>query len=126
MPEADRDARDRFRMLEPFLALLTRPEQELLARRFGFEPVRWGKFTTAVLLVAAGGNAAVSLMNLAAGAFGTADALWLPIGGLLTLEQIRRWRRLKAGFPSGSVLGVLVRPLAKRLLGTAMPRRDGG
>lgn len=121
--DAERDALDRFRMLEPLLALLTRPEQDLLARRFGFEPIRWGKFTTGVLLLVAGGNAAVSLMNLAAGAFGTADSLWLPIGGLLTLEQIRRWRRLKAGIPSGSVLGALVRPLAKRLLATA---RAGG
>ena len=117
--DAERDALDRFRMLEPMLSLLSAPEQELLARRFGFEPVRWGKFTTAVLILVAGGNAAVALMNMAAGAFGTADALWLPIGGLLTLEQVRRWRRLRAGMPSGSVLGAFVRPLAKRLLGTA-------
>jgi hypothetical protein len=117
--DAERDALDRFRMLEPSLALLTPSEQQLLARRFGFEPVRWGKITTAVLLLVAGGNAAVSLINLASGAFGTADALWLPIGGLLTFEQIRRWRRLKADLPAGSVLGALVRPLAKPLLGTA-------
>jgi hypothetical protein len=107
---------DRFQMLEPMLSLLSASEQELLARRFDFEPVRWGRITTAVLLLVAGGNTAVSLMNLAAGSFGIADVLWLPIGGFLTLEQIRRWRRLKAGIPSGSVLGALVRPLAKPLL----------
>ena len=113
---AERDALDRFRMLEPMLALLSPAEQQLLARRFQFDPLRWGRLTAAVLLLVAGGNAAVALLNLTAGAFRTADALWLPIGGLIAMEQIRRWGRLKRGLPAGSVLGVFVRPLAKPLL----------
>jgi hypothetical protein len=124
LANTERDAVDRFRMLEPMLSLLSAPEQELLARRFDFEPLRWGKITTAVLLLVAGGNAAVSLMNLAGGGAGIADVLWLLIGGLLTLEQIRRWKRLKAGAPSGSVLGALVRPLVRPLL--AAPARPEG
>lgn len=113
---AERDARDRFRMLEPLLSLLRAPEQEILVRRFGFEPLRWGRITAAVLLLVAGGNAAVSLMNLAARSFGIFDLLWLGIGGSLALEQLARWRSLQRGSPAGSVLGALVRPLARPLL----------
>lgn len=120
--DAERDALDRFRLLEPMLSLLAPAEQEQIARRFPFDPVRWGKFTAALLLLVGGGNALVSLLNLAIGRFGIWDAAWLVLGALLALEQLRRWRRLRGGDPAGSVLGALVRPLAKPLLAT----RDAG
>jgi hypothetical protein len=111
-----RDASDRFRMLEPLLALLSAAEQETLTRRFGFEPVRWGRITAAILLVLSGTNFLVAIMNLSAGTLRFADGLWLLAGGALTGEQIRRLRLLAAKRPAGSLLAFLVRPLAKPLL----------
>ena len=55
-------------------------------------------------------------MNVWAPHFTFGDALWLLIGGFLVLEQMGRWKKLKAGAPAGSILGALVRPLAKPLL----------
>ncbi len=115
--ERARDTSDRFRMLEPLLALLTPADQENLARRFGFQPLRWGRITAAILLALAGANFLAALMNLSAGALGVVDGFWLLAGGALTWEQIRRLRLLAARRPAGSVLGALVRPLAKPLLG---------
>ena len=119
---AERDASDRFQMLEPLLSLLTPAEQSLLAGRFGFDPIRWGRITAGILLAVGALNALASLANAAGGRFGAGDALWLLAGGALALEQAARWRRLAAGAPAGSVLGMLVRPLARPLLG---PRHGG-
>lgn len=112
---AERRALDRYDLLEPLLALLSREEQRLLAERFGFDPVRWGRITAAILLTIAGANVVTSLLNLAAGRTGGADVAWLLAGGFLCFEQIRRWKRFSAGEAAGSVLGILIRPLAKLL-----------
>ncbi len=109
---------DRFRMLEPLLALLTPAEQNDLEIRFGMETLRWGKITAILLLIVAGANLLVSLMVFAAGAGGFGDLLWLLVGAGLTAEQIFRLREIARGRPAGSVLGGLVRPLAATLLGT--------
>ena len=124
LPDAGRDAQDRFRMLEPTLSLLAAEEQERIARQFPFDFVRWGKITAGILLFAGGGNALVSVVDLAVGRFGATEAVWLVVGGLLALEQIWRWRRLASGQPAGSVLGVLVRPLAKPLLARPESKLD--
>ncbi len=114
--DAERDALDRFRMLEPMLSLLSSGEQERIVGSFPFDAVRWGKITAWILLAVGGSNALVSLLDLAVGRFDAASALWLVVGGLLAIEQILRLRRLRAGVPAGSVLGALVRPLARPLL----------
>jgi hypothetical protein len=116
LPDAEREALDRFQMLEPMLSLLAPSEQRSIARRFPFDPIRWGRITAAVLLAIGGGNALVSLLDLAIGSFDAAGAAWLVVGGLLSLEQLWRLRRLASGSPAGSALGVLVRPLARPLL----------
>jgi hypothetical protein len=116
LPDAEREALDRFRMLEPTLALLAPAEQEQIARRFPFDAIRWGRITAGVLLLVGGGNAVVSLLDLSIGRFGVSSASWLVVGGLLAAEQIVRLRRLRAGAAAGSVLGALVRPFAQRLL----------
>ncbi len=112
-PHADRD---RYQMLEPLLSLLSPDEQRLLEASFRFEAIRWGRITAWILLAAGGLNAAASLLNLASGAGGAADLVWLLIGGFVAAEQAGRLRRLSAGEPAGSVLGALVRPLARPLL----------
>jgi hypothetical protein len=111
---------DRFRVLEPVLAFLPVGEQEFLARRFGFDAVRWGRITAAVLLAASALNTLVSLS-----AFGSGDGLWsvlwlLPVG-YLAVEQVRRLKTLARGDPAASVLGRLVRPFARPLLAAPAP-----
>lgn len=107
---------DRFRMLEPLLALLAPAEQNDLEIRFGMETLRWGKITAILFLVVGGANLLVSLMLFAAGAGGFGDLLWLLAGVALTAEQIFRLKEIARGRPAGSVLGGLVRPLAGPLL----------
>jgi len=107
---------DRYRMVEPFLALLTPDEQSRLEERFGFDPIRWGRITAALILLVCGSNVFAAAVNAATGRGSLADAAWLVAGTLLSIEQIARWRRLRDRRPAGSVLGVLVRPLARRLL----------
>jgi hypothetical protein len=108
--------RDRYRMLEALLGLLTPAEQERLERRFGFEPLRWGRLTAIVLLVVGGSNVLASLIAFAAGAGGLGDLLWLLAGAALSAEQIGRLRRIAQDKPAGSALGALVRPMAASLL----------
>ena len=115
-PTADRSREDRYRMLEPLLGLLSPDEQDLLADRFGFQSVRWGKRSAIVLAVVAGLNVLASLLQMFAGAASAADLVWLAIGAGLLLEQLGRWRTLSRGRPAGSLLGGLVRPLARKLL----------
>lgn len=125
-PDAPRDA---YLMRKPLLCFLAPAEQEFLAERFGFDPIRWGKLTAKALLAFAGLNVVVSLAALAAGAAGLGDLLWLFGAGYFVAEQIARLRKLGRLEPAGSVLGILVRPLARKLLSpTAIgsPRPDAG
>lgn len=115
-PQEERDAFDRFRMLEPFLALLDSNEQALLAERFLFEPIRWGRITAWALLIVGGVEAGASLVKLFLGGFGIADAAWLLAGGFIAFEQVRRLRILRSGAPAGSVLGAVVRLFVQPLL----------
>lgn len=117
LPASPRKAlQDRFRMLEPLLALLTPAEQNELELRFGMETLRWGRITAILLLVVGGANLAASVALLAAGAGGVADLVWLVAGACLSVEQIARLREIARGRPAGSVLGALVRPLAGGVL----------
>ncbi|HYR45437.1 MAG TPA: hypothetical protein VER78_00435 [Thermoanaerobaculia bacterium] len=115
-PTADRSREDRYRMLEPLLGLLSPDEQDVLADRFGFESVRWGRRSAVVLAVVAGLNALASLLQMFAGAAGAVDLVWLAVGAGLFLEQLGRWQTLSRGRPAGSLLGGLVRPMARKLL----------
>ena len=115
-PSPERALSDRFRMIEPLLALLPAEEQEGYERRFGMEVLRWGNVTAVLLLIIGLANVLTSLAIFGAGGGGLGDLLWLLAGVGLSLEQIGRLRRIARGQPSGSFLGVLVRPLARRLL----------
>ncbi len=118
-PSPERVARDRYRMLEPLLALLSTEEQELLERRFGLDVLRWGGITAIVLFIISASNILVSVAMLSHGTADFWDFLWLLLGAYFFVEQLRRRKQLKAGRPAGSALGALVRPLARKLL-----RRD--
>ena len=116
---------DRFRMLEPLLALLSRPEQESLELRFGMEVLRWGKITAFILLAVGALNALASAALFAAGKGNLGDFLWLVAGAAISMEQVVRLREISRGRPAGSVLGALVRPLASGLLSPPSPRPRG-
>ncbi len=112
------DAHDRelFGVLEPVLALLSPAEQELLARRFGFDALGRGRSTAAVLLAAAALNTVVSVSAFGAEDGALAALFWSLPAAYLVVEQVRRWRAFARGRPAGSVLGALVRPFARPLL----------
>ena len=114
--ESPHAMRDRYQMLEPLLSFLPPDAQRLLASRFGFDAIRWGRITAWILLAAGGLNAVASLLNLAGGAGTPADLVWLLAGAFVAAEQAVRLRRFSAGEAAGSVFGALVRPLARPLL----------
>ncbi len=116
---------DRFRMLEPLFALLSRSEQETLELRFGMEVLRWGKITALVLLGVGGFNALASAALFAAGKGGLGDLVWLLAGAAISIEQVVRLREIALGKPAGSVLGALVRPLARNLLSSPSSNARG-
>jgi hypothetical protein len=112
----ERVLEDRFRMLEAFLGLLSAQEQERLELRYGMETLRWSRITALVLLAVGALNAFASITKMTAGVGRLGDLLWLLAGAALTIEQIIRLREVARGRPAGSVLGALVRPLARDLL----------
>jgi hypothetical protein len=115
----ERALRDRFLLLEALLALLPAADQDALARRFGFDPLRWGRVTMTALAAVAGLNVFASLAAFAAGVASAADFFWLVAGGALLVEQVIRRRRLARGEAAGSVFGILVGLLARPLLRAA-------
>jgi hypothetical protein len=119
LPAGEEDTRDRdlFHVLEPVLALLPPSEQETLVLRFGFDAIRWGRKTAAVLLAAAVLNTVFSLAAFSQPGSLFGEILWSLPALYLAIEQVRRLRTFNAGRAAGSVLGRLVRPFAKRLLG---------
>lgn len=119
LPADVENARNRelFRVLEPVLALLSPSEQERLTARFGFDALRWGRRTAAVLLAAAASNTVFSFASLSQPGGFLGEILWALPALYLAAEQVRRLRSLNAGRPDGSILGRLVRGFAKPLLG---------
>lgn len=113
--EARRD-RELFGVLEPVLALLPRSDQEVLVRRFGFDALRRGRATAAVLLALAVLNTAVAFQVLGSKESAAEGLFWSLPAAYLAVEQIARWRSFARGRPAGSVLGAIVRPFARDLL----------
>src|SRR5262249_47918081 len=116
-PESSWDAAELYRISEPLLALLPPSEQLDLERRFQFDFRRWGRFSAIALALIGGSNSLIALGQLAQARESFWDYFWMLAGVCLVTEQILRWRRLASGSPAGSILGVFVRPIAKRLVG---------
>jgi hypothetical protein len=115
-PGAARDALDRYHVLEPAAGLLPVDDQVRLAETFGFDGVRWGR-TGAIFLLVMFGPLAVASVHGAISVFELSDIPKIAIFGGVAVEQVVRLRKLAAGRLAPSVLGVLVRPFAKPLLG---------
>jgi hypothetical protein len=114
--EAEREVLDRYAMLEPLAGLLPVDDQVHLAERFGFDGVRWGRIGAIFLLVMFGPLAATSVLG-AIVVFEPADLAKIAVFGGVVAEQVLRLKKLAAGRLAPSVLGILVRPLARPLLG---------
>lgn len=109
--------RDSYIQREPFLALLSPDEQHRLARRYDFDWRARGRKSAWVLLVFALFVGLMAAADLVGGRAGAGDVVTLLMMGYLVWEQIVRLQRIRSGLPAGSVLGVLVRPLARKLVG---------
>jgi hypothetical protein len=115
----DRALQDRYTMIEPLLALLSPAEQQQLELQFAFDPFKWGRRTSTIILWVAGANVFISILTFLNRTDVFLDFAALVVGGFFVLEQISRRRRMAEGHPAGSVLGVIVRPLARPLLEAA-------
>lgn len=117
--ETETALQDRYTMVEPLLALLSPEEQTSLERHFGFDPFKWGRRSSLLILFVAGANVLISMAAFRSGTDVFLDFAALVVGAFFVLEQISRRRRIAAGHPAGSVLGALVRPLARPLIEAA-------
>ena len=107
-------AESRYQTVEPLLALLSAEEQRALQARFAFDPFKWGRVTALGLVLLSGAGIVSSLLALGKGTGDLPALSSLIVALALLFEQLARLRTLRT-VPAGSVLGFLVRPLARRL-----------
>lgn len=119
-PDAARLLADRYKMLEPMLALLPEEDQRALQASFGFDPQLWGRRTATLLLTLCVLGAASDIAAITLGGRGIGSLASLVVAAILGIEQVLRLAALRSG-PAGSMLGALVRPFAKPLLAPAAP-----
>jgi len=113
-PAEDVALRGSFEVKEPLLTLLTPAEQKKLAERFGYD-YRKNAFGVAwIILICAAAGAFTSYVELDKNGSVT-SLLSMFIAGGVVIEQALRLYSLKRE-PTGSVLGILVRPLVRNLL----------
>jgi hypothetical protein len=114
-PSEDVALRDSLAMKAPWLTLLSRPEQERLAERYGFDYRRHAFAVASIILVCAVLGAVSSYVRVQNGAgAGTLISMFVAIA--VGAEQIVRFVQLQRG-PASSVFGALVRPFVRDLLG---------
>jgi hypothetical protein len=113
-PEPDQTLRDEMVMKAAYATLLTPAEQRRLEARFDFDYRQHAYGITIVLLLAGIVGVASSMTTLRHGG-GITAVLSLLVAGAIAVEQLVRLMTLRRG-PAGSILGVFVRPLMKRLL----------
>jgi len=115
---------DRCDLLEPLLTLLTPAEQHRLAERFRFDHRKMANTVAGILLFFGVFGLATAAVSLAEG-LRFSPMLSFVVSSGLSAEQIARLWNLRRG-PAGSVLGVLVRPLARKLLTAGVERASHG
>jgi hypothetical protein len=120
----EKAARDRYLVLEPLLTLLSPADQDRLAAKFGFDYRKMASIVAAVILTF-GVLGVVNSISLLIDGARLSPAVSLLVAGGLAAEQIVRLMQLRER-PAGSVLGVLVRPLARKLLTPGVERASHG
>ncbi len=113
---SDVEQSDAYQVREPFLALLPAKDQQRLTERFGFDSVRWGRRTALTLLAVSGIGFATAALAVGGGVRTFSNYASLLVALAVAVEQITRLISLSRGRPAGSVLGIVVRPLVRRLL----------
>lgn len=106
---------DRYHLRQPFLALLTPEEQRWLQKRYGFDPIDWGKKTAALLMALVGTAVLLQLYSFSHGGDGFFRLIAFGVNLYVLAEQLLRLVTLSRAQPAGSILGFLVRPLLKGL-----------
>lgn len=102
----DTRLRDAFHVREPLVTLLSPAEQTRFAERFDYDYRRHSSQIAWIVLIFALAGVYTSLRN--------GSIFSLLCAGAIAIEQMMRLAAFHRG-PAGSVLGVLVRPLMKRL-----------
>ena len=100
----------------PFWGLLKSEDQKRLEELYDFDSIKFSRLTILALGFLAFLNLVASVFNMANGLGTPADSILMFPSGYLLLESYFRWKDVKTGEPKGSVLGILVRPFASRLL----------
>ena len=110
-PPEDVALQDAYAIREPLLTLLSPGEQHALAERFGFDYRKDAPTVAVVILVVA----AIGVISSVASLPRFSALVSLLVAGALGVEQVIRIGALQRG-PAGSVLAVVVRPFARKLL----------
>ena len=110
------DRSDLYHVAEPFLGLLSAEEQKRLQEQYGFDWMLWGKRTANTVGIFAAVGAIATVMAIIEETLTSPRLASLLVSLALLAEQLARLKRLGRGEPASSVLGVLVRPLFRRLL----------
>lgn len=115
-PSAAVVQQDAYEMRAPLLSFLSPAEQLRMAEWYGFDPIKRGRATaiTIAVFTALGVVTSIRVLNTNLGDV----AAWcsLVMAGYLLVEQLVRLNTFSSGKPAGSVLGVLARPLCRKLL----------
>ena len=107
-------AHDAFSVREPLLTLLTPAEQQRAAERYGYDYRRTGPWTAWLILIGSTvGTVSSWIKYQDGGQISTLVSLVVAAG--LAVEQVIRLNAFRTG-PAGSVLGMLVRPLARKVV----------
>jgi len=110
----DTKLRDAFHLREPIVTLLTPAEQARFAARYDYDYSKHSTPIAVIILVFAVAGIITSLHTMSKGSsFGAFLSLICAAG--LALEQVLRLSAFTRG-PAGSVLGILARPLTRRLI----------
>jgi hypothetical protein len=98
-----------------FWGLLPQQDQLRLKQEFGFDALKYTKWTIYALTAIGAANLFASAMSILAGLGNPGEVIWLVISGYLLGESFHRWRILQRELPSGSIFGWMFRPFAARL-----------
>ncbi len=104
---------DTFATLWGFLS--TR-DQLRLEELYEFDALKFSRISAILVAVPAGVNLGVSGLNILYGISQPFDIVIALPAGLLLIESVSRFGDLRKGQPSGSILGMLFRPFAGRIL----------
>jgi hypothetical protein len=100
----------------PFWGLLNKMDQERLEKLYEFDSLKFTLITIVALGALGFFNLLGSGLKVANGTAGQLDHLLLLVALYFFAESVFRWNFWRKGEPSGSALGMLVRPFAMRLM----------